>query len=180
MRNLIVSNLMSLDGFFEGPNQELDWFVVEEEFLQYARELLRSVDTLVFGRKTYQHMADYWPSAPSDEIADKMNNLPKIVFSKTMKTADWNNSRLVNTDAEREISRLKQQPGKDMVIFGSAALASFLLQNGLIDEYRVVLQPVLVGGGTPMFRGIGERIRLKLTGTRSFNSGVAVLCYQKA
>ena len=154
--------------------------MVDEEFLRHARELLRSVDTLVFGRKTYQHMAGYWPSAPVDEIADKMNGLPKIVSSKSLKVADWNNSRLVNSDAAQEVSRLKREPGRDMVILGSAALASQLLQNGLIDEYRVVPQPVLIGGGTSIFRGIDEKIRLTLTRSQSFDSGVTVLCYQKA
>jgi dihydrofolate reductase len=89
MRKVIVSNLMSLDGFFEGPNHELDWFVVDEEFFEYARDMLRGVDTILFGRKTYQHMADYWPSAPAEEIADQMNNLPKIVFSRTLESAEW-------------------------------------------------------------------------------------------
>ena len=180
MRKLIVSNLMSLDGFFEGLNHELDWFVRDEEFFAYAREMLRAVDTIIFGRVTYQHMAAYWPSAAKDEIADAMNHLPKIVFSKTLDKAEWNNSRLVKADAAEEISKLKQQPGKDMVILGSAMLASALLQKGLIDEYRVILTPILIGAGYPLFKGIHSRIRLKLTRTKLLSSGVAVLYYQKA
>lgn len=180
MRRLIVSNLMSLDGFFESNSKQLDFFVIDEEFFEYAREMLRNADTLLFGRDTYLHMAAYWPSAPRDEIADQMNNLPKIVFSRTLKGAEWKNSRLVSGDAADEILRLKQQGGKDLVILGSAKLASFLLQKGLIDEYRVLLQPVLIGSGTPMFGGIKERLRLKLTSTRSFASGVTLLGYQKA
>ena len=125
MRKLIVSNLMSLDGFFEGTNHEIDWFVVDKEFLDYAAEMLRSVDTILFGRRTYEHMAAYWPSAPEDEIADKMNSLHKIVFSRTLAKADWNNSHLVKGDIADEISALKQQPGRDMVVLGSAMLASF-------------------------------------------------------
>jgi dihydrofolate reductase len=145
---------MSLDGFFEGPNHELDWFVVDEEFFAYARDMLRGVDTILFGRKTYQHMADYWPSAPAEEIADQMNNLPKIVFSRTLESAEWQNSTLVKNDAVAEISKLKQLPGKDMVILGSASLASFLLQRGLIDEYRVILNPVFLGSGSPLFQDV--------------------------
>src|SRR5580658_7690632 len=180
MRRIIVSNLVSLDGFFEGPNQELDWFIVDEEFFAYAKDLLRSVDTLLFGAKTYQHMAAYWPSAPVDEIADKMNSLPKIVFSKTLEKADWNNSRVIRDKIQEEVSKLKAQPGKDMVIFGSASLASSLLQLGLIDEYRVILQPVLLGKGSPLFQGITDRIQLKLISAKTFGSGVVLLSYQRA
>lgn len=180
MRKVIVSNLMSLDGFFEGPNHELDWFVVDEEFFAYARDMLRGVDTIVFGRKTYQHMADYWPSAPAEEIADQMNNLPKIVFSRTLESAEWQNSTLVKSDAIAEISKLKKLPGKDMVILGSASLASFLLQQGLIDEYRVILNPVLLGSGRPLFQDVKQRLRLKLSRTKLFGSGVVVLYYQSA
>jgi dihydrofolate reductase len=180
MRKVIVSNLMSLDGFFEGPNHELDWFVVDQEFFEYARDMLRGVDTILFGRKTYQHMADYWPSAPADEIADQMNNLPKIVFSRTLESAEWQNSTLVKNDAVAEISKLKQLPGKDMVILGSASLASFLLQRGLIDEYRVILNPVLLGSGSPLFQDVKQRLRLKLSRTKLFGSGVVVLYYQSA
>jgi dihydrofolate reductase len=180
MRKVIVSNLMSLDGFFEGPNHELDWFVVDEEFFAYARDMLRGVDTILFGRKTYQHMADYWPSAPAEEIADQMNNLPKIVFSRTLESAEWQNSTLVKNDAVAEISKLKQLPGKDLVILGSASLASFLLQRGLIDEYRVILNPVLLGSGSPLFQDVKQRLRLKLSRTKLFGSGVVVLYYQSA
>jgi dihydrofolate reductase len=180
MRKVIVSNMASLDGFFEGPNKELDWHVVDEEFLAYAKDMLRNADTLVFGAVTYELMAAYWPTAPSDEIADRMNNLPKIVFSRTLQGVAWNNSRLVRNNIQEEISKLKQQPGKDIVILGSARLASFLLQLGLIDEYRVILNPVLIGSGKPLFAGIHERIRLKLLATRVFASGVVLLSYQKA
>jgi len=180
MRKVIVSNLMSLDGFFEGPNHELDWFVVDEEFFAYARDMLRGVDTILFGRKTYQHMARYWPSAPGEEIADQMNNLAKIVFSRTLESVEWHNSTLVKNDAVAEISKLKQLPGKDMVILGSASLASFLLQRGLIDEYRVILNPVFLGSGRPLFQDVKQRLRLKLSRTKLFGSGVVVLYYESA
>lgn len=184
MRKIVVSNLMSLDGFFEAsdpkPGQKLDWCVVDEEFLAYARDMLRNADTLLFGRKTYQYMAAYWPSAEPDEVAEQMNNLPKIVFSGTLQSAEWNSSTLVKRDAVQEISRLKQLPGKDMVILGSANFASFLLQQGLIDEYRVILNPVFLGSGTPLFQDVKERLRLKLSRTKLFGSGVIVLYYHSA
>jgi dihydrofolate reductase len=177
MRRLIVSNLTSLDGFFEGPNREINWFVVDEEFFAYAAEMLRSVDTILFGRTTYELMAKYWPAAPRDEIADKMNSLAKIVFSKTLDIPKWDNCRLVRGDAADEVSNLKQLPGQDMVILGSATLASGLLQRGLIDEYRVILNPIFIGSGTPLFRGIEHRLRLTLKRTKQLRSGVVVLYY---
>ncbi len=179
MRKLFVSNVMSLDGFFETPERKLDWCVVDEEFFSYAREMLRSVDTILFGRRTYQHMAAYWPTAPKDEIAEKMNNLRKIVFSRTLAKAEWNNSTLVSGDIAGEVRRLQQQAGKDMVILGSAMLASFLLQQGQIDEYRVIVNPVLLGRGNSLFPDIKQPVTMKLNETKLFGSGVAVLYYQK-
>lgn len=132
MRRLIVSNLMSLDGLFEeAPDATFDWPVVEEEFFSYAREMLRSIDTILFGRRTYLHMAAYWPSAPRDEIADQMNNLDKVVFSRTLERADWKKSRLVRGDAAEEVAKLKRAAGRDMVILGSASLASSLQHRGV-------------------------------------------------
>lgn len=180
MRKLIVSNMMSLDGFFEGPNKELDWHVVDDEFFAYAREMLNSVDMILFGRTTYELMAAYWPFARKDEIAEKMNTLPKIVFSRMLDRADWNNTRLVREDAPAEIRKVKNQPGKDVVILGSAALAASLLQAGLIDEYRVILNPVLLGRGKLLFKGVTKNLTLKLRESKRLNSGVAILYYQNA
>jgi dihydrofolate reductase len=180
MRKVIVSNLMALDGFFERPNKILDWVITDDEFFDYAKGLLRSADMLLFGRATYEYMASHWPTAPPDEIADYMNNLPKVVFSKTLKSAGWDHSRVVQGNIAEEVLRMKQQPGKDMVIFGSAMLASHLLQETLIDEYRVILQPVLLGSGTPLFRDIRETISVKLKSAKVFGSGVTLLSYQRA
>jgi len=180
MRKVIVSNLASVDGFFEGPNKELDWHVADDEFFAYARDMLQKADVLLFGAVTYKLMVAYWPTAPPDEIADKMNNLPKIVFSKTLKKVEWKNSRLVSGSIQEEVSKLKQQPGKDIVVLGSAKLASPLLQAGLVDEYRVIVNPVLLGKGNPLFTGITERIRLKLLAAKVLGSGVVILSYQRA
>jgi dihydrofolate reductase len=180
MRKIIVSNMVSLDGFFEGPNHELDWHVVDEEFFAYAAEMLNSADTILFGRTTYHLMANYWPSAPPDAIAEKMNTLPKIVFSSTLQHVEWSNSRLVKGNIAEEVSRLKQQSGKAMVVLGSATLASSLLQWGLVDEYRVILNPILIGRGKPLFPGITERVKLELVGTKSLGSGVVILTYRGA
>ncbi len=183
MRRVIVSNLISLDGFLEGPDRQLDWFVVDDEFFDYARDLLGTVDTILFGRVTYQMMASYWPTAAENDpvITDKMNSMPKIVFSRTLEKVPWgkwNNARLVKDNVAEEVKKLKQQPGKDMVIFGSAGLISTLAPLGLIDEYRIIVNPVILGSGTPMFRGISDRIKLMLLRTRIFKSGVIMLYYQ--
>lgn len=175
MRRVIVSNLMSLDGYFEGPHHEIDWFSPDEEFFEYARQMLLSVDTILFGRATYEHMAAYWPHAPADAIEEKMNGLAKIVFSRTLGVANWNNSRLVRSDAGQEIAKLKQEPGRDMVILGSAKLASSLLEAALIDEYRVILKPIVLGAGHPLFRDIHNRVHLKLARSQTLGSGVIIL-----
>lgn len=163
--------------FFEGPNGELDWHVVENEFFQYAAGLLRSVAGMLYGRKTYEHMAEFWSTAPSDEIADQMNALPKLVFSNSLERAVWNNSRIVRTDAGEEVRRLKENASGDYVILGSSELVSSLLRDGLIDEYRMVVNPVILGRGKPQFGGIAERIQLRLERFQTLSSGVVILSY---
>lgn len=184
MRKIIVSNLVTIDGYFEGPNQELDWFVVNEEFFEYARNLLRSVDGILYGRTTYEQMAEYWPHASIPEndpvITEKMNSLPKIVYSKTLSKASWNNSRIISGDLKEEIERLKNEPGGDLVIFGSGTLISGLAKLGLIDEYKLVINPVALGNGNPMFKNIGSQLKLELIDTTVFQSGVVIISYRPA
>ncbi len=184
MRKIIVSNYVTLDGFFAGPSGEYDWFVWSEEIAEYSKLLLLSIDTILFGRVTYELMAGYWPTAsPKTEdsvIIDAMNNLPKIVFSKSLEKVAWKNSLLVKGDIGEEIAKLKQQPGKDMVIFGSGGIVSTLAQLGLIDEYRIFVNPIVLGSGKPLFKGIKNRINLKHLETKTFHNGVVLLCYQPA
>jgi dihydrofolate reductase len=179
VRRVIVSNVATLDGFFETLDKKLDWVVTDAEFFDYAKAMLRAADTLLFGRATYEHMASYWPTAPVDEIADQMNSLPKLVFSRKLHKVEWNNSRLAEGNPPEEVSKLKKQAGKDIVVLGSATVASSLLQAGMVDEYRVILQPVLIGKGNSLFKDITERVQLKLISARSFGSGVVLLSYQK-
>ena len=180
MRKIIVSNLVSLDGFFEGVNKEIDWFTVDESFFEYARQLLNDVDTILFGRITYQMMAAFWPNAIDEDavITHKMNHLPKIVFSKTLKKVEWNNVKLVKGNLSKEVKSLKEQPGKDIVIFGSGTLVTQLTQLGLIDEYRIIINPLLLGKGNAMFKGIDDKINLKLLDTKVLKSGVVILYYK--
>lgn len=184
--------MITLDGFFEGPNREIDWHNVDEEFNVFACEQLREADVLLFGRVTYELMASYWPSsdavANDPIIANLMNTKPKIVFSRTLSTVDWNNTRLVKENSAEVIARLKQmsglpagapaQIGKDLMIFGSADFASGLARLGLIDEYRLMVNPVVLGNGKPLFKNLSVKLNLKLLRTRVFRSGNVLLYYQ--
>ena len=182
MRKVFLFMMVTLDGFFEGPNQEIDWHNVDEEFNEFAIHQLDDVDTLLFGRVTYQLMASYWPTPLAKEndpiIADKMNTVPKIVFSKTLEKVEWNNSRLVKGNIAEEVLQLKQQQGRDLAIFGSSALTVSLLQMGLVDELRIMVNPVVLGNGKPLFKGIHHKLNLKLLKTKTFRSGNVLLYYQ--
>ncbi len=182
MRRLLFFMLVSLDGYFEGPNHDIGWHAVDEEFNDFAIRQLESVDLLLFGRVTYELMASYWPTpeALRDDpvVAGKMNGTPKVVFSRTLAKAGWQNTRLVTTDAAREVVRLKREPGKDMIIFGSSDLTASLIPHGLIDEFRVMVGPIVLGAGKPLFAGLKERLPLKLVKTTKFRTGNVLLYYR--
>jgi dihydrofolate reductase len=183
MRTLYLFNMVTLDGFFEGPAKwEIGWHNVDAEFNEFAIDQLNATDLLLFGRVTYEGMASYWPTPAAieddPEVAGKMNSIAKIVFSRTLEKADWNNTRLINSNIVEEVLKLKRQPGKDMALFGSAALASTFIKHGLIDEYRIMVNPIVLGKGTPLFRGISDQFKLKLLSARTFKSGNVLLCYQ--
>lgn len=180
MRKLITWNLMTLDGYFEGRKSwELDWhgIVWGPELEQLSIIQLKSIGVLLFGRVTYEGMASHWPTQKG-EVADLMNSVPKIVFSKTLTNAAWSNTRVVREDAAEEVARLKRQSGKDLYVFGSANLSSTLAREGLIDEYRIVLTPVLLGGGNPLFKPALEQVKLKLLEARPLKSGGVILRYE--
>jgi dihydrofolate reductase len=177
MRKVILWNMITLDGFFEGPNKgQLDWFLFDDELERYIIDSQKSADTLLFGRVTYEGMAAYWPSAEG-KIADSMNRVSKVVFSRTLERADWNNTRLVKENAPEEVLCLKQQPGGDIFVFGSADFASMLMEHGLVDEYRFGITPILLGSGTPFFKGSAHRFNLKLVEARTLKSGLVILHY---
>ncbi len=177
MRKVILQMMVSLDGFIEGPNRELDWHVWDEEMEKKAHETLDSVDAILLGRVAYQLFADYWPKA-ADSIAPKLNQLPKIVFSKTLEKVEWSNSGLFKEDIAEEIPKAKQQPGRDLILYGGADIASAFMKLGLIDEYRLIVNPVVFGHGKPLFKnGIG-RMSLKLLKTKTFKCGNVMLYYQ--
>jgi dihydrofolate reductase len=185
MRKLILSMMMSLDGYVEGPNGEMDWFTINDEIIRSAAGFLGGIDTLIFGRVAYEGMVHYWPSLPSKgskvksevEFAYLMNKLPKIVFSNTMERAVWNAS-IMHGDITAIITAIKKQPGKDLVLFGGASIAATCIQLNLIDEYRITIHPVLLGGGKSLFKGLSEQRQLKLVNTEIYSTG-AVLFYYK-
>lgn len=177
LRKLFWQMMVTLDGFMEGPNRELDWHVVDEDFNRHVTDMLSSIDAILLGRVTYQLFAGYWPSS-TDREAHKMNDLPKIVFSRTLDRVEWKNSSLVKEVVSEEVARLKPQPGNDLAMFGSADLASTFMRLGLIDEFRIFVNPVVLGGGTPMFKDIQDRTALTLVKTKTLSSGVVILYYQ--
>ncbi|TKD43666.1 MAG: dihydrofolate reductase [Mesorhizobium sp.] len=176
MRKLIIWDMVTVDGFLEGPDRDISWFVFEEELENYIRETQEKADTLIFGRVTYELMAAYWPSEQG-WIANFMNKIEKVVFSRTLKSADWNNTKLFNGNVAEEVSKLKTRDGGDIFVFGSADLTATLMEHGLIDEYHLGINPVILGRGTPLFKGGPNRIPLKHLETRTLKSGVVILHY---
>ncbi len=174
--------MITVDGFFAGPNGEIDWHRVDAEFNQDSMEFLENVDTLMFGRVTYDLMASYWPTPEGlkDDtvIASKMNSLPKIVFSKTENKALWNNSKMITEINAEEIKKIKQAPGKDIAIFGSGMIVSALTELDLIDEYIFIVNPVILGKGKSLFMELKKKPKLKLLKTYEFKSGNVSLCYK--
>jgi dihydrofolate reductase len=182
MRRIITSNLLSLDGYLAGPGGDLSWHTLNDEFNQYAKDMLNSAGTLLFGRITYELMASYWPmeGAKTDDpvIAGKMNSLQKIVFSKTLRNGGWENTTLLSNDVEKNIRQLKEQPGGNIVILGSGTIVSALTQADLIDEHRIFICPVLLGSGTCQFKGHLDRKNLLLTDLKRLSNGLVMLCYK--
>lgn len=178
--------MVSLDGFIEGPNRELDWHVTGKEFEQYCDDMLDSIDLILLGRVSYQMMIDYWPAAethpssPADQaFARKMNALPKVVLSRTLAAATWN-TRVVKDHVAEEIEELKRQPGKDIAVFGGAGIISTLRKHRLIDEYRLIVNPIVLGSGTPLFQDVAEQMKMQLKKSMTLRSGVVILTYEPA
>lgn len=180
MRKLIMWNVMTLDGYFEGDHPwALDWHkhVWGEELERFSIEQLRSADMLFFGRVTYEGMAAYWQTE-TGEVADFMNRLPKVVFSEKLDRADWANTALIKNDVLGTVKKLKQAGDGNVFVFGSAMLSSYFMENNLFDEYRIALAPVVLGGGQTLFgRNLNER-KLKLLESRPLSSGCVILRYE--
>ncbi|MCX6045556.1 MAG: dihydrofolate reductase family protein [Chloroflexi bacterium] len=187
MRNVILLMHVSLDDFVAGPNGEMDWIQMDEQVIDDVAELTDSADTALFGRVTYEMMAGYWPTAADAPTASKhdidharwVNPAPKLVFSRTLETVEWENSRIVRDNIPEEIQKLKAQPGKNLLMIGSTSTAHTFMQLGLIDEYRINVNPVVLGSGMPLFAGINEKIALRLLSAKTYACGVVGLHYAK-
>lgn len=189
MRKVIALIHLSLDGFAAGPNDELDWIAYDDELEQYSHALHASTDAVIWGRRTYQGMASYWLTVPDDpgstpaerEHARWLESATKIVVSRTLDRVEWGdaqNTVLITDDIAGEINQIKQQPGKDIWFLGSTMLAQTFMQLDLIDEYRLNINPTMLGHGKPLFSGVTRAFPLKLLEARAFKSGVVALRYE--
>ena len=182
MRKLIVFNHVSVDGYFSSPHGDISWFKTgDAELAEYAIASIAATGALVFGRVTYELMTHYWPTPMAKKndpvLAEWMNSLPKIVFSRTLARAAWNNTRLVRENLEEEIRKLKKEPGKHMALLGSGSIITQLAPLGLIDEYQIMVNPIALGTGRTLFEGIRQKLTLKLAKTREFRNGCVLLTY---
>jgi dihydrofolate reductase len=183
MRRLIVFNNVTLDGYFTDSKGDMSWAHKQDaEWNAFASGNASGGGMLLFGRITYELMASFWPTPVAMQnlpvVAEGMNRMPKVVFSRTMDKASWSNTTLVKGDLAAEVRKMKQEPGPGMAILGSGSIVSQLAQAGLIDEYQVVVNPIVLGKGRTMFEGVDKKLNLKLTKTRAFGNGNVVLCYE--
>jgi dihydrofolate reductase len=182
MRKLTVFNNVSLDGYFVDQHGDMSWAHNDDaEWQAFTAENAGGGGQLVFGRVTYELMASFWPTpaalAQLPAVAERMNALPKLVCSRTLETPDWNNTTVVKGDLAAEFTRLKGESGPDMVIMGSGSIVAQLAQAGLIDEYQLIVHPLVLGAGRTLFAGVSGRPALRRTGVRSFANGNVLLCY---
>ena len=185
MRKLSVFNNVSLDGYFTDEHGDMSWaHRQDDEWNAFASENAAGDGVLLFGRITYELMADFWPTPAAFEtapaVAERMTAMRKVVFSKTIEQPSWANTEVVRGDVEAAVERLKQEPGPDMVILGSGTIVSQLTDARSIDAYQVVVTPIVLGSGRTMFDGVREKVGLTLTGTRAFENGNVVLWYELA
>ena len=178
MRKIFLFMMTTLDGYYEGVDHDISWHNTDEEFEQFAIEQLDEVDTLVFGHTTYDMMAGFWPTEGAveedQETAKRMNSLRKVVFAHEPFDATWENTE-VSTDLTGKIQQLKAEDGKAIAVLASSHLGVQLMQAGLLDEVRIMVNPVFIGAGSPLFEGL--RSRMKLERTRQFKNGNLLLCY---
>jgi dihydrofolate reductase len=175
MRRIYLFMMISLDGYFEGEGHNLSWHTVDDEFNEFAHEQLRDTGAILFGKRTYQMMAAFWPTpqgqAVDKETANAMNALPKYVASGEPFAAKWNNTTVLSGDVAGEVSKLKSESGKDVAILGSNMLCVSLMEKGLVDEFRVMVNPSAIRKGTRLFAGLERPMRFKLLDSRIFESG---------
>jgi dihydrofolate reductase len=182
MRKLSVFNQITLDGYFTGANGDMSWAHKQDpEWTAFASENASGGGELLFGRVTYEMMVSFWPTPQALKtapvVAERMNSLPKVVFSRTLDKASWNNTRILKGDLVTEVRKLKQEPGPGLALMGSGSIVAQLTQARLIDEYQIVILPVVIGKGKTLFEGVTDKLDLKLSKTRAFQNGNVVLWY---
>lgn len=185
MRKLLVFNSVTVDGYFTDAKNDMSWAHKNDpEWTEFVADNSKSGGELLFGRVTYQMMESFWPTPAAakafPEVAEQMNKLPKVVFSRTLDNASWENTRLMKGNLVEEVKKLKQESGEQLVIMGSGSIVSQLAGENLIDEYQVVVNPIVLGAGRTMFDGLKEKLNLKLTNSRTFGNGNVLLCYEPA
>ncbi len=185
MRNLVLFMHTSLDGFVAGLNGEMDWINVDEEIFDYVGQRTNAADTALYGRITYQMMEAYWPAAGEQPQATRhdiehsrwYNRVDKVVLSRTMKGAELAHTQIISDNLAEEINRLKHTAGSEILIFGSPSAGHALMAEGLIDDYWLFVNPILLGKGIPLFKNIQEQTALTLVTSKVFPSGVVCLHY---
>lgn len=189
MRKIVLFMHTSLDGFVQGKDQwDIGWISYDEDLVKYADEIVEATGSPMYGRITYEGMKNYWPTVLDNPNSSKhevehatwLQNVTKIVISNSMETTDWVNTIVINKNVVEEIKKLKEMPGKDLVIFGSPSLSHFLMKHDLIDEFRLTVSPVVLGDGIPLFKDLKDRIKLNLIESRTYPSGVVILHYETA
>lgn len=185
MRKLIADLIISLDGYFTSPKNEIDWFTgFDSEEWPWSSDILRSADAMLYGRVTYEEFRQFWPTPDAKKtgidpyLIERLNNLPKIVFSKSLAETPWKPAFLIREDPGTAVAKLKHEPGKDMVVVGSGTLVASLLRDDLIDEYFIRVRPIILGAGRPIFVDQKARHPLRLVSARTFKSGAIGLHYE--
>ena len=185
MAELLVFQQITLDGYFTGTNGDLSWtkqHPPDPGFMEWTVANAKGGGVLLFGRVTYDMMAGFWPTPQAmqmmPDVAKRMNELPKVVFSRSLKKAEWSNTRLVTGDIVAEIRKMKQAPGPGLVMMGSGSIVAQLATENVIDRYQLVIFPIILGAGRTMFEGVNRKLTLKLSGSRTFGNGVVVADYE--
>lgn len=184
MRKVIIDSIISLDGYYTDPDNSIDWFDFDAGEQEWSKDILRRVDTIIFGRRTYEEFSTFWPTSKPAEngfdpyIDQQLNALPKIIFSRSLTEASWKPSTIIKESPGEVIPKMKSEPGKDIVVIGSGSLVATLAREGLIDEYRMRIRPIILGAGRPLFSDPNTRHPLKLVSSKAFDDGVMGLYYE--
>jgi dihydrofolate reductase len=185
MRKLKLQMQITIDGFVAGTNGEMDWMVFDwdDDMKNYVDEITKPVDCIILGRKLAEGFIPSWTSRianpeTADAFAHKMVDTPKIVFSRTLENADWENTKLAKGDSVQEITKLKKQPSEDIIVYGGGSFVSFLVMEGLIDEYNLFVNPVALGKGMTIFNDLEDKLNLTLVKNKAFDCGIVLLCYE--